>query len=102
MQPRPYHRRLWHCVSAVVIVALGASGYPRRLLKKAQTTLREPQGERKSSIDSGRGSAHAEALEAWGGVFQQPARPRRSACSVPQITTDYTDPSAEGFGPQAD
>jgi glycerol-3-phosphate dehydrogenase subunit C len=46
---------------------------PDRLLKKAESTLREPQGERKSSIDSGRGSAHAEALEAWGGVFQQPA-----------------------------
>src|SRR5437867_336563 len=26
---------------------------------------------RKTSKDSGRGSAHAEALEAWGGVFQR-------------------------------
>jgi len=40
------------------------------LLKKAESTLREPQGERKISIDSGSGSAHAEALEAWGGVLQ--------------------------------
>src|ERR1700690_2522461 len=44
------------------------------LFDGAQDMLREPQGERKSSIDSGRGSAHAEALEAWGGVFQQAAR----------------------------
>ena len=41
---------------------------PNSPLKK-KLTLREPQGERKTSKDSGRGSAHAEALEASGGVF---------------------------------
>jgi urease subunit beta len=47
---------------------------PNRLSKKAKSTLREPQGERKGSIDSGRGSAHAEALEARGGGLQPAAK----------------------------
>jgi hypothetical protein len=29
------------------------------------------QGERKMTMKSGRGSAHAEPVEAWGGAFQQ-------------------------------
>jgi hypothetical protein len=44
-----------------------------RLLKIAQDTLREPQGERNHAMDTRRGSAHAEALETRGGVFEQPA-----------------------------
>jgi apolipoprotein N-acyltransferase len=35
---------------------------------------RGAQGERKSGMKSGRGSVHAEPVEALGGVFQQPAR----------------------------
>ena len=54
---------------------------PRRLLAKASETLRQAcpehrrraQGERKRVGSTGRGTAHAEPVEAWGGVFQ-PAR----------------------------
>src|SRR5438552_100044 len=62
---------------------------PNRLLKNAKSTLRVPQGERKSSIHLGRGSAHAEALEAWGGVLQ------RAAKSVSDLTT-RSDPTGNG------
>jgi hypothetical protein len=44
------------------------------LLKNGFRTLRQAQGERKSEMKSGRGSAHAERVEAWGGVFQQGAK----------------------------
>jgi len=53
-----------------------APGGSSRLLKKALSALRQAQGERKSRMKSRRGSAHAEPVEACGGVFQQPARPR--------------------------
>src|SRR5450756_2263683 len=42
-----------------------------RPLKKGLSTLRQAQGERKNAMKSGRGSAHAELVEAWGGVFQR-------------------------------
>src|SRR5450759_3289901 len=45
-----------------------------RLLKKSLSTLRQAQGERKNAMKSKRGSAHAELVEAWGGVFQRAAR----------------------------
>ena len=44
-----------------------------RLLKEGFGTLRQAQGERKTAMKPGRGTAHAEPVEAWGGVFQQPA-----------------------------
>src|SRR5262245_44850792 len=47
---------------------------PSRLLIKASDGLRQAQAERKRSMKSGRGSVHAEPVEAWGGVVQQPAR----------------------------
>jgi hypothetical protein len=44
------------------------------MLKKGLNTLRQAQGERKRIMKLGRGSAHAEPVEAWGGVFQQAVR----------------------------
>ena len=71
-----------------------------RLLKNPRIALRRAQGERKSTMKSGRVSAHAEPfdfaqdmlVEAWGGVFQRPASVpgrkfaeihRRRACIIP-------------------
>src|SRR5450756_124418 len=48
-----------------------------RPLKKGLSTLRQAQGERKNAMKSGRGSAHAELVEAWGGVFQRAAKADR-------------------------
>jgi class 3 adenylate cyclase/tetratricopeptide (TPR) repeat protein len=45
-----------------------------RALKNGFGTLRQAQGELKTSMRSGRGSSHAEPVEAWGGVFQQPLK----------------------------
>ena len=61
---------------AAAQVAAEAAGAPApsRLLKKECDTLRQAQGERNTAMESGRGSAHAEPVEAWGGVSQQPAR----------------------------
>jgi hypothetical protein len=44
--------------------AWGDREQPGRLLKNAQDTLRQAQGERKSSVKLRRGSAHAEPVEA--------------------------------------
>ncbi len=62
------------------VVDRGLRKYEARASETAESTLREPQGERKTSIDSGRGSAllspsKDEALEAWGGVFQRAPKP---------------------------
>jgi hypothetical protein len=46
------------------------------LLKNSEHALRQAQGERKSLLKSGWGSAHAEPVEAWGGVFQRAGNPR--------------------------
>jgi len=43
--------------------------------KDTEDALRRAQGERKTPEETGRRSAHAEPVEAWGGVFQEPARP---------------------------
>jgi hypothetical protein len=43
------------------------------MLKNPPDTLRQAQGERKSAGNMRRGTAHAEPVEAWGGVFQHPA-----------------------------
>ena len=51
-----------------------APSWLNRLLKKALSALRQAQGERKSRMKSKRGSAHAEPVEACGGVFQQPVK----------------------------
>ncbi len=56
--------------SAIVQRLLGIS----RLLKNSSDTLRRAQGERKTAMKLGRGSAHAEPVEAWGSVFQQPPK----------------------------
>jgi probable HAF family extracellular repeat protein len=76
-------------VLTMVNVALGNTGVAtcqagdaNRLLKKSLSTLRQAQGERKNAMKSGRGSAHAELVEAWGGVFQ------RAANHDGQITVD--------------
>ena len=53
-------------------IALSFDPAARRCMKEPLSALRQAQGERKSSIKSGRGSAHAEPVEAWGGVFQEP------------------------------
>jgi hypothetical protein len=47
---------------------------PNRLLKKGVSTLRQAQGERKNAMKLGRGTAHAELVEALGGVVQQAAK----------------------------
>src|SRR5574340_1130415 len=42
------------------------------------STLRQAQSERKRAMKSGRGSAHAEPVEAWGEVFHHPVKRRVS------------------------
>ena len=58
--------------------AAGTTGASSRLLKNTSETLRQAQGERKRVGNTGRGTAHAEPVEARGGVSQQRARARLS------------------------
>ncbi len=68
--------------NGILVLGLGAAWILGQALQgnspKARGTLREPQGERKWSLDFGRVSAHAEALEARGGTLQRPAKAARA------------------------
>jgi hypothetical protein len=49
-----------------------------RLLKNGLATLRQAQGERKDVVIGGRGSVHAEPVEAWAGFFSNLLKDHRT------------------------
>src|SRR5262245_11366331 len=53
------------------LLAVAWRGRVSSPLEKPEDTLRQAQGERKTAEKLERGTAHAEPVEAWGGVFQR-------------------------------